>query len=102
VAEATGWLDLASYPPGTRASCRRERPHPGAKPAFTDTQGRRYQVLLTDQPDTDLARLELRHRQHARIEDRIRTAKATGWPGCRLTAGAATRCGFSWSWPLKT
>ena len=78
VAEVTGWLDLCGYPPGTRAICRRERPHPGANLRFTDLQGRRYQVFVTDQPDRDLARLELRHRQHARIEDRIRAAKATG------------------------
>jgi hypothetical protein len=38
----------------------------------------RFQVFLTDQPDGDLARLELRHRQRARVEDRIRAAKATG------------------------
>jgi hypothetical protein len=78
VAEVTGWLDLGGYPPGTRAICRRERPHPGARPRFTDAHGRRYQVIVTDQPDRNLARLELRHRQHARIEDRIRAAKATG------------------------
>jgi hypothetical protein len=35
-------------------------------------------VLVTDQPDPNIARLELRHRQHARVEDRIRGAKATG------------------------
>jgi hypothetical protein len=45
---------------------------------FTDTEGRRYQVFVTDQSDRNLTRLELRHRQHARIEDRIRAAKATG------------------------
>ena len=80
VAEATGWLDLSSFPPGTRAICRRERAHPGAKATgrFTDAEGRRYQVFVTDQPGRNLARLELRHRQHARIEDRIRAAKATG------------------------
>jgi hypothetical protein len=33
---------------------------------------------VTDQADSDLAALELRHRQHARVEDRIRAAKATG------------------------
>jgi hypothetical protein len=60
------------------AICRRERPHPGAQVRFTDTEGRRYQVFVTDQPDRNLTRLELRHRQHARIEDRIRAAKATG------------------------
>jgi hypothetical protein len=78
IAEATGWLDLTSWPPGTRAVCRKERPHPGAKPRFVDADGNRYQVFATDQPDRDLARLELRHRRHARIEDRIRAAKATG------------------------
>jgi Transposase DDE domain group 1 len=77
VTEATGWLDLAGYPPGTRAICRRERPHPGAQVRFTDAQGRRYQVLVTNQPG-DVAWLELIHRQHARVEDRIRAAKATG------------------------
>ena len=35
-------------------------------------------MFVTDQPDHDLARLELRHRQRARVEDRIRAAKATG------------------------
>jgi hypothetical protein len=35
-------------------------------------------VFLTDQDDPDVARLELRHRQRARIEDRIRCGKATG------------------------
>ena len=78
VAEATGWLDLASYPPGTRAICRRERPHAGAKVRFTDPHGRRYEVIVTKQPGRNLARLELCHRQHARVEDRIRAAKATG------------------------
>jgi hypothetical protein len=35
-------------------------------------------VFITDQPDPNIAQLELRHRQHARVEDRIRGAKATG------------------------
>jgi hypothetical protein len=36
------------------------------------------QVFITDQPDPDLAGLAVRHRHHARVEDRIRAAKATG------------------------
>jgi Transposase DDE domain group 1 len=78
VCELTGWLDLHTWPPGTRAICRREHAHPGAQLRFTDVDGHRFQVFLTDQPDTELARLELRHRQRARVEDRIRAAKATG------------------------
>src|SRR5262249_18489738 len=70
--------DLGNWPPGTRMLCRREHAHPGAQLRFTDHDGHRFQVLLTDQPDPDLAALELRHRQRARVEDRIRAAKATG------------------------
>jgi Transposase DDE domain group 1 len=71
-------LDLAGWPQGTRAICRREDPHPGAQLSFTDADGHRFQVFITDQPDPDLAGLELRHRQRARAEDRIRYGKATG------------------------
>jgi hypothetical protein len=78
VCELTGWIDLGNWPPGTRAICRREDAHPGAQLRFTDHDGHRFQVFLTDQDDPDLARLELRHRQRARVEDRIRAAKATG------------------------
>jgi hypothetical protein len=78
VCELTGWIDLHTWPEGTRAICRREEAHPGAQLRFTDHDGHRFQVLLTDQPDLDIAVLELRHRQRARVEDRIRAAKATG------------------------
>jgi hypothetical protein len=72
----------------------RGRP-PGAQLRFTDHDGHRFQVFLTDQPDRDLACLELRHRQHARVEDRIRAAKATGLANpCRSTADSgATAAG---------
>jgi hypothetical protein len=78
VCELTGWVDLGNWPDGTRVLCRREDAHPGAQLRFTDHDGHRFQVFLTDQADDDLARLELRHRQRARVEDRIRAAKATG------------------------
>jgi hypothetical protein len=71
-------LDLSGWPAGTRAICRREDPHPGAQLSFTDADGHRFQVFITDQPDPDVAALELRHRRRARVEDRIRGAKATG------------------------
>jgi len=78
VCELTGWVDLSNWPHGTRLLCRREDAHPGAQLRFTDHDGHRFQVFLTDQPDHDVAVLELRHRQRARVEDRIRAAKATG------------------------
>ena len=82
VAEATGLCDLSKWPAGTRLILRKERPHPGAQLTFTDSDGHRITGFLTDTPDGvipgQLAGLELRHRQHARVEDRIRQAKATG------------------------
>jgi hypothetical protein len=82
VAEATDLVDLSAWPPGTRLVLRKERPHPGAQLRFTDSDGHRVTGFLTDTPDGvvpgQLAGLELRHRQHARVEDRIRQAKATG------------------------
>lgn len=78
VCELTGWVDLRAWPPGTRMLCRRERAHPGAQLRFTDLDGHRYQVFVTDQPHRDVAWLERRHRQRARVEDRVRCAKTTG------------------------
>ena len=71
-------LDLASWPPGTRAICRRERPHPGAQLSFTDEGGYRFQVFLTNQQGRRIARLEQLHRARAACEDRIRCGKQTG------------------------
>jgi hypothetical protein len=50
-------LDLASWPAGTRALCRRERPHPGAQLSFSDADGHRFQVMLTNQKGSRIARL---------------------------------------------
>ena len=78
VAEITDRLDLSTWPDGSRLIVRRERPHPGAQLSFTDHDGYRFQAILTDQTDPDIAVLERRHRQRARVEDRIRDDKDTG------------------------
>lgn len=82
VIEVTGMLDLSAWPDGSRLIVRKERPHPGAQLTFTDVDGMRITAFLTDTGprviDGNIAGLELRHRQHARVEDRIREAKATG------------------------
>jgi hypothetical protein len=78
VAELTDHLDLTGWPDGARVIVRRERPHPGAQLSFTDHDGHRFQAILTDQPDDDIAALERRHRARARVEDRIRAAKDCG------------------------
>lgn len=78
VCEITDRLDLSSWPEGCRVIVRRERPHPGAQLSFTDHDGYRFQAILTDQGDGDTAIIERRHRQRARVEDRIRDDKDTG------------------------
>jgi len=48
VAEATGMVDLSSWPEGSRLILRKERPHPGAQLTFTDVDGHPLTALLTD------------------------------------------------------
>ncbi len=78
VVEITDHLELGTWPDGSRLIVRRERPHPGAQLSFTDHDGYRFQAILTDQTDPDIAIIERRHRQRARVEDRIRDDKDTG------------------------
>jgi hypothetical protein len=82
VCEITGLIDAAGWPDGTRFLVRRERPHPGAQLSLFDTiEGWRHQMVATDTPagNGSIQFLEARHRAHARVEDRIRTGKDTGF-----------------------
>jgi hypothetical protein len=82
VIEATGLMNLSTWPKGMRVIVRKERPHPGAQLRLTDPDGLRYTGFATNTrpggPGRQLADLELRHRRRARAEDRIRAAKDTG------------------------
>jgi hypothetical protein len=57
---------------------RKERPHPGAQLRFTDADGMRPTCFATNTTGTATVALELRHRQRARAEDRVRAARDTG------------------------
>jgi hypothetical protein len=78
VAEITDLVDLCTWPPRTRMLVRKEEPHPGAQLTFTDVDGHRYQVFITDHPSKDLAFLEALYRGRGRCECAIRDAKDTG------------------------
>lgn len=92
VAELTAWMPTPMtqkrtsrpgpihWPPGMRVIARRERPHPGAQLRLTDHNGWRITCFATNTkgPGWTLAALEVRHRQRARCEDRIRALKDTG------------------------
>lgn len=90
VAELTDWLPTPTkptrspavhgpqeWPTTMRVIARRERPHPGAQLRLTDHNGWRITCFATNTPveaDWGLPELEVRHRQRARAEDRIRAA----------------------------
>jgi len=77
VAELGEQLDLSAWPEGSRLIVRRERAHPGAQLSFSDTDGHRFQAILTDRAGAP-AGLERDHRARARAEDQIRADKDTG------------------------
>jgi hypothetical protein len=78
VAEVTDHVDLGLWPEGTRMLVRREEPHPGAQLTFSDIDGYRYQLFITDHPDDDVAFLEALYRGRGRCERRICDVKDTG------------------------
>lgn len=78
MAEITDLVDLSCWPEGTRAIARREEPHPGAQLTFTDVDGHRFQVFITDQVEEDIAHLEALQRGRGRAEKLICNAKDTG------------------------
>lgn len=91
VAELTGLLresvgpdgqitdKLDKWPADLRVIVRREPIPAGMQVSlFEQHDGYRYQVTATNTPGGQLQRLEARHRVHARVEDGVRTAKATG------------------------
>jgi hypothetical protein len=100
--ELTGWVDLHTWPEGTRAICRREDAHPGAQLRFTDHDGHRFQVLSPTSPTLTWAPWSC----GTANAPGSRTASALPRPParrtCRSTAGGATPSGWSWSWPPKT
>jgi hypothetical protein len=82
VAELTGMLPglaASGWPPGMRVIARRERPRPGAQLTFPDIRGYRFQAFAASTRTGQLAVLEARHRARARVEDRIRGGKDTGY-----------------------
>jgi DDE family transposase len=77
VCEITDRVDLSAWPEGSRLIARRTELREGDQQSFADHDGYRLAVFLTDQ-DSSTPELDLIHRGHARVEDRIRQAKDCG------------------------
>ncbi len=67
----------AGWPVGSRLIVRKERPHPGAQLRFSDHDGHRFQLVLTDRAG-DVRMLEREHRARGDAENRVRAAKDCG------------------------
>jgi hypothetical protein len=78
VAEITDRVDLSTWPEGSRLIARRTQLQDGDQQSFADCDGWRLAVFLTDQRGDDVPQLDLDHRGHARVEDRIRQGKDCG------------------------
>jgi hypothetical protein len=77
VCELTGQVNIETWPSGSRLICRAVRLDEAIQLTFGEEDGFRYEVFLTDIPG-DIRDRDLFHRGHARIEDRVRGAKACG------------------------
>jgi hypothetical protein len=77
VAELTDLVDLTAWPTGTRLIVRRERLHQGAQRSLFPSMMYRYWGHYTD-ADGDPVELDWHIRQHARVEDHIKTLKDSG------------------------
>ncbi len=78
VCEISDRVDLSAWPVGSRLIARRTKLRDGDQQSFADHDGHRLAVFLCDQQGDDIAQLDLDHRGHARIEDRIREGKDCG------------------------
>jgi hypothetical protein len=78
VCEITDQVDLSAWTEGSRLIARRTKLREGDQQSFADHDGYRLAVFITDQPEQDVPELDLTHRGHARVEDRIRQGKDCG------------------------
>ncbi|MGZ6670250.1 MAG: IS1380 family transposase, partial [Solirubrobacteraceae bacterium] len=78
VCEITDSVDLSAWPAGSRLIARRTKLRDGDQQSFSDHDGYRLAVFLTDQQGDNIPQLDLTHRGHARVEDRIRQGKDCG------------------------
>jgi Transposase DDE domain group 1 len=77
VCEISDRVDLSAWPDGSRLIARRTKLRDGDQLSFADQDGYRLAVFLNDQ-EHSAPELDLTHRGHARVEDRIRQAKDCG------------------------
>jgi hypothetical protein len=102
VGELTGWVDLHTWPEGTRVLCRREDAHPGAQLRFSDHDGHRFQVSSPTSPTMTWPGWSYATANAPGSRTASAVPRPPAWPTFPSTAGAATLSGWSSCWPLRT
>jgi hypothetical protein len=99
VKEITSLMDISEqWGAGARLIARRTKLLAGEQQSFADHDGYRFSVFTTDQSETDVRKLDLAHRGHARVEDRIREAKNCGLRNLPFKAFAHNKV---WLWLVQ-
>jgi hypothetical protein len=82
VAEITAlladWLHSCGWPASMRILVRRRALADGEQPTLFHLDGYKFSAFATNTTRLGLQLLDARHRQHARVEDQVRTTKDTG------------------------
>lgn len=79
---------MTAGPTGHGRSCAANAPTPAPQLRLWDHNGMRHQATLTNQTG-DAAVLELRHRRHGQVENRIKNLKDYGVERMAFTSFAA-------------
>jgi hypothetical protein len=102
VVELTGWVDLHTWPDGTRALCRREDAIPVPSCASPTTTGTASRSSSPTSPTLTLPGWSCGTANAPASRTASALPKPPGCATCRSTCCAATPSGWSWSLPPKT
>ncbi|MGH3678974.1 MAG: transposase [Natronosporangium sp.] len=72
------WLAACGWPPEMRIFARRRALAAGEQPTLFAANGYKFSAFATNTTGLGHQLQDARHRQHARVEDDVRTTKATG------------------------
>jgi hypothetical protein len=72
------WLTGCGWPPDMRIFARRRALADGEQPTLFAMGGYKFSAFATNTTGLSHQLLDARHRQHARVEDQVRTTKTTG------------------------
>jgi hypothetical protein len=93
-------LELAGWPQGTRAICRREDPIPAPSCASPTPTGTASRCSLPTSPTPTWPPWSCAIASAPASRTASAAPRPPAWPTCRSTPGAATPSGWSWSsWP---